>query len=123
MISRFLILALVIFFAMANAEAQAIKKVSNKSKDSTEVKKTDTKDQKATLQKKQKQDEFIDKNGDGINDKMLKAKQPAVKKQQAKSQAKASNKQSSAKAKQTQSKTSNSSSGKDEDTSSKKSKR
>ncbi len=99
MIKRIVILALIFCVLAVNAEAQAIKRVQKKKSDSTKVdKKTaDIKEaeRKAAIQKQQqqqqqqqakkaiqRQDEFIDRDGDGINDKVIQAKPPAIKKQQ-----------------------------------------
>lgn len=89
MIKRLLIILMVVSFAWISAEAQGIKRVPNKKKDSTRTESSVKQEQpsenaKTAIQKPEFQkpkDEFIDRDGDGINDKMNKPRPPAIKKQ------------------------------------------
>ena len=92
MINKIPVLVLFLLLVFVSAEGQAIKKVPNKKSDSA---KADTSGKKAApagqesgdkpkQQPNLRQDEFIDRDGDGINDRVIKAKTPAVKNQQPK---------------------------------------
>lgn len=91
MIGRILTILLVILFAGASVQAQGIKRVPKK-KDSTKTEAVQKNEQPSDKQKAvsgkpeisqpKDKDEFIDRNGDGINDKMNQAKPPAIKKQE-----------------------------------------
>lgn len=88
---KLIVFAIIILFGTVNVQAQAIKRVpKNDKKDSSKTESIVKKDNNASETKEppkqdsfrsQRKDEFIDKNGDGINDQMTQSKPPAVKKQ------------------------------------------
>ena len=88
---KLFIICLLLLFAAASVQAQALKRVPKKnkkdsSKAETVVKKTDPVPVSKAPKEKDRsivppKDQFIDKDGDGINDNVARSKPPAVKKQ------------------------------------------
>jgi len=88
---KLIILLLIILFGAVSIQAQGIKRVpKNSTKDSTKTESIVNQNDKAPEIKESpkqdsfnspRKDEFIDKDGDGINDQMTQSKPPAVKKQ------------------------------------------
>lgn len=91
MIKRIMLILVIVAFAAALVQAQGIKRVPNKKKDSTGTESVAPKQQQPPDQQKdvsrkpefeKPKDEFIDRDGDGINDKINQPRPPAIKKQE-----------------------------------------
>jgi hypothetical protein len=85
MIRILLISIIALTFAAGTINAQAIKRVAKKEKDDSSKTESVVRKQKSDQESKadtnQPKDEFIDRNGDGINDQVTRQKTPVIKKQ------------------------------------------